>query len=138
MLPQERIAELRRLLYDTLTPLIDRDYVLLELPYYSNVGDLLIWEGEEAFLRLLPYRCLARASFHTFGWPDLPADALILLQGGGNWAMSGPARKRPMRSAANWPGAIRTTRSLCSRKRYATGTMPNARQMRRCSALAAT
>lgn len=95
MLPQERIAELRRLLYDTLTPLIDRDYVLLELPYYSNVGDLLIWEGEEAFLRRFPYRCLARASFHTFGWPDLPADALILLQGGGNWGDVWPGEKTP-------------------------------------------
>lgn len=95
MLPQEKIAGLRRRLYDTLVPLIDRDYVLLELPYYSNVGDLMIWAGEEALLRRVPHRCRVRASFHTFRFPELPDDVIILLQGGGNWGDVWSGEKTP-------------------------------------------
>lgn len=41
-----------------LTPLIDNDYVYLDLPYYNNLGDVLIWEGTKCFLQTLPYKCL--------------------------------------------------------------------------------
>lgn len=37
-----------------LTPLIDNDYVYLDLPYYNNLGDVLIWEGTKCFLQTLP------------------------------------------------------------------------------------
>lgn len=35
-----------------LTPLIDNDYVYLDLPYYNNLGDVLIWEGTKCFCKL--------------------------------------------------------------------------------------
>ena len=41
-----------------LTPLIDNDYVYLDLPYYNNLGDVLIWEGTKCFLQTLPYTIL--------------------------------------------------------------------------------
>lgn len=44
------IGKLRKKLVETLIPLVDNDYVLVDLPYYSNVGDLLIWEGTECVL----------------------------------------------------------------------------------------
>ena len=36
------IARLRSVVGSVLTPLIDNDYVYLDLPYYENLGDLLI------------------------------------------------------------------------------------------------
>lgn len=46
---EEKIWELRQIIEEQLTPLINNDYVLYDLPYYSNIGDLLIWEGELSF-----------------------------------------------------------------------------------------
>ena len=41
----EKINKLRTEIAKALIPVIDNDYVLLGLPYYDNVGDVLIWEG---------------------------------------------------------------------------------------------
>jgi pyruvyl transferase EpsO len=83
---QTKISSLRSLIKQALFPLIDRDYVLLELPYYANTGDLLIWEGERFFLRNIPYKCLHIASKDTYNVKrSLSKDTIILLQGGGNF-----------------------------------------------------
>ncbi len=95
MLFQEKITELRTLITNTLTPLIDNDYVLLELPYYNNVGDLLIWKGEETFLQSIPHKCLMRSSFHKFSFPNITESTIILLQGGGNWGDVWSGNKTP-------------------------------------------
>lgn len=55
---EEKIWELRQIIEEQLTPLINNDYVLYDLPYYSNIGDLLIWEGELSFLKGLPFKML--------------------------------------------------------------------------------
>ena len=39
-----------------LTPLIDNDYVYLDLPYNNKLGDVLIWEGNKCFLQNLQYK----------------------------------------------------------------------------------
>lgn len=75
---QGRIAE-------QLTALIDSDYIYLDLPYHSNIGDTLIWLGTDQFLKRLPYRCLGQHSISTFDFRPLPPDAIILLHGGGNF-----------------------------------------------------
>ena len=62
----EKIEILKSRIEEVLRPLIDRDYVLLELPYYENIGDILIWEGERHFLEKLPYRCLYKASLFSY------------------------------------------------------------------------
>lgn len=82
----EKIEILKSRIEEVLRPLIDRDYVLLELPYYENIGDILIWEGERHFLEKLPYRCLYKASLFSYDSNYvIPTDAIILLQGGGNF-----------------------------------------------------
>lgn len=53
----EKIGQLRQIISDTLTPLITRDYLLLDVPYHGNIGDTLIWQGETDFLNTLPYKC---------------------------------------------------------------------------------
>lgn len=49
----EKKKQLRTIIEEKLTPLIDNDYVLYGLPYYNNIGDTLIWEGELEFLKKL-------------------------------------------------------------------------------------
>lgn len=81
----EKITELKQTIVNTLTPLIDNDYVYLELPYYSNIGDSLIWQGTEDYLKSIPFKCLYRCSSTTFEYKPLNSDVVILLQGGGNF-----------------------------------------------------
>lgn len=82
----KKIEILRSHIEDVLGPLIDHDYVLLEVPYYENIGDVLIWEGERHFLEKLPYKCLYEASLFSYDSSYvIPADVIILLQGGGNF-----------------------------------------------------
>ena len=82
---QQKIKELKSKIVNELSPLINNDYLLLDLPYYSNIGDSLIWEGEEAFLNTLDYRCLYRASADTYIEQQITPETIILLQGGGNF-----------------------------------------------------
>lgn len=83
---QKKITELKNKITEELTPLISGDYVLLNLPYYENIGDTLIWEGEEAFLSKLPYKCLYRSSIGSYrASKNIDAATTILMQGGGNF-----------------------------------------------------
>lgn len=82
---EEKSRQLRNQIEDALLPLIDDDYVLWDLPYHNNIGDLLIWEGEVSFLRNIQYRCLDEASKDTCTFPSLSAHTVILLHGGGNF-----------------------------------------------------
>ncbi len=82
---QEKCNQLSCIIIDKLTPLITGDYVFLELPYYTNIGDTLIWQGTEDFLKTIPHKCLYRCSFDTFEYKQLDSDVVILLQGGGNF-----------------------------------------------------
>lgn len=80
-----KINELRERIEKVLIPLIDHDYVLWGLPYHSNIGDMLIWEGEESLLKKTGYRCVGRASQFTCDFPVLSPDTIIVLQGGGDF-----------------------------------------------------
>lgn len=82
---QEKINQLRGRIKEVLTPLITGDYVLLDNPYHTNIGDVLIWEGERSFLSSLPYHCLGSSSLETWRWKPLSPATVILLQGGGNF-----------------------------------------------------
>ena len=81
----EKILELRQAINRQLLPLIDSNYVFLELPYYENIGDTLIWEGSLRFLKQTKNKCLYSASSTTFYNQNISKDTLILLQGGGNF-----------------------------------------------------
>ncbi len=85
MRSQEKIQQLKECIHNNLTNLINGDYVLLDVPYYTNIGDTLIWEGTRHFLKSTPHRCLLTAAEETFTFPSLSPDTIILLQGGGNF-----------------------------------------------------
>ena len=74
-----------RKIEEALIPLIDSDYLFLDLPYYSNIGDALIWLGTEHFMENLPHNCLGEHSLDTFDFRPIPKSTVILLQGGGNF-----------------------------------------------------
>lgn len=68
-----------------LTPYIDADYIFLDLPYYANIGDALIWYGTECWLKTIHFSCKLRASCSTFSFPELRSETVIIMQGGGNF-----------------------------------------------------
>ncbi len=80
-----KINQLRTLIESSLLPIIDRDYVLYDLPYHSNIGDILIWEGELALLNKVKHKCLDTADNLTCTFPSLSEETIILFHGGGNF-----------------------------------------------------
>lgn len=92
---QQKIDELKNNIVETLAPLVKSDYVLLDLPYHSNIGDILIWEGEEAFLNGLDYKCIYRASSDTFVQANIKDEmTTIFLHGGGNFGDVWPKHQK--------------------------------------------
>lgn len=80
-----KVAQLRSLIESTLTPLIDADYIYLDLPYHENPGDILIWEGTEQFLKKIPHQCLYKSSWDTYKPQEISDDTIIIMHGGGNF-----------------------------------------------------
>jgi pyruvyl transferase EpsO len=82
----DKVTELNNLVKETLTQHIDNDFVLFDLPYHTNIGDNLIWEGEIQFLKgLTGYRLLYSCSPATYHYHKLDREIIILLHGGGNF-----------------------------------------------------
>ena len=80
----EKVAQLKEIIDSNLRDLIDDDYLLLDLPYYQNIGDTLIWAGELEFLQTFRYRCLNKGFRYT-NTSHVTDSTLILMQGGGNF-----------------------------------------------------
>ncbi len=78
-----KINELKSIIKREITPLITSDYVLWGLPYYPNIGDTLIWEGELEFLKSIPYKCLGICGWDEYKRLPLKKDTVILITGGG-------------------------------------------------------
>ena len=76
---------LQSLIETSLLPLIDGDYVLWDLPYHINIGDILIWEGELDFLAKTPYKMIDYGNSATVSFPQIDSSTVILLHGGGNF-----------------------------------------------------
>ena len=81
----DRILKFRELISEVLSPLIDSDYVLLDVPNHPNIGDNLIWEGELQFLKNIPYKCIYSANVHNWEEDKIKDAKVILFHGGGNW-----------------------------------------------------
>ena len=81
---KEGIQQLKRRITDTLLPLIGKKCVLYDTPFYKNIGDVLIWQGELSFLEDNNIEILDYADYHTYRKKELSEDVTILFQGGGN------------------------------------------------------
>lgn len=85
MKSREKVSQLRKMIEETLDPLIDRDYVFLDLPYHPNVGDTLIAMAAQFYLSRFKFRCLYYSSEFTFDDRYISPDTLIIFNGGGNF-----------------------------------------------------
>jgi exopolysaccharide biosynthesis predicted pyruvyltransferase EpsI len=81
----DNLQKLRQLIYDTLDPLIDSDYCLLDIPDYANIGDQLIYEGQLSYLKRLQHKMIYTSNDKYEDFNKIPGNAIILLQGGGNF-----------------------------------------------------
>lgn len=82
---RNNIIKLKEKIEKELTPIIDSDYVLIDVPDYDNIGDNLIWEGELDFLKTIPFKKKYESSLFFFQQNKIPKDTIILMQGGGNF-----------------------------------------------------
>ncbi len=98
MTSEQLIQNLQQIIIDKLEYLIDRDYVLLDIPYYNNFGDTLIWEGELEFLKRNCHKLLYQSDCDNYNKNKVLEDSIILLQGGGNfgdlWVRNNDFRKK--------------------------------------------
>lgn len=81
----DKIKQLQAIIRQQLSPLVNRDYWLLNVPYHENVGDTLIYQGEMDFLASFPYRCKGVTSYNSPIPDNIPQVDIILIHGGGNF-----------------------------------------------------
>ncbi len=79
----DKVNELKSIIRREISPLVTNDYVLWGLPYYPNIGDTLIWEGELEFLKSIPYKCLGTCGWDEYEQNPLDESVVILITGGG-------------------------------------------------------
>lgn len=80
----EGVEYLKSLISNALLPLIGKRCALYDVPFYKNIGDVLIWQGELSFLEDNGIQIVDYADYHTYVNKNLPEDVTILFQGGGN------------------------------------------------------
>jgi pyruvyl transferase EpsO len=82
----EKITALHALIDESLAPLIGNSpCAYMHLPYFPNIGDVLIWEGTEQFISDHKVNCLSRSSVLTYVKRPLPGNVILLLHGGGSF-----------------------------------------------------
>ena len=79
----KKYIDLKENIIKILSPLVNSKYCIVDLPYHSNIGDILIWQGEIEFLSQIPHRCVGMSSKLTEKL-DIDEDTIILFHGGGN------------------------------------------------------
>ena len=83
---REKINNLQSIIRNTLEPLINNDFLLLDIPNHRNIGDSLIWKGEQMFFQDLKHNCLGEYNRNTFDFNDVKNEKInLLLHGGGNF-----------------------------------------------------
>lgn len=81
----EKVIDLRKRISSQLEKIVNSNRcILVDVPYYSNIGDVLIWQGTLDFIRYKGLKCLNISSFETFSYPNLSPDTIIFFNGGGN------------------------------------------------------
>lgn len=80
----DKYVQLNSLLRHTLSKLICSDWAIVDLPYHSNIGDILIWQGELELLSALPHKEISQSSISTFDNRHIRRADCILVHGGGN------------------------------------------------------
>lgn len=88
MTPTDKLQELRALITDRLTPLVNHDYRYLMMCDHQNVGDTLIMEGELQFLKTIKHaNCKEYTTMRSFEQrsPKISKDDLLIMRGSGSF-----------------------------------------------------
>lgn len=83
-----KILQLKALILQKLTPIIDRDYRYLMMCDHQNVGDTLIMQGEFNFFSTIKkYKCKEYTTMWSFKnrHPIIPKDDLLIMRGSGSF-----------------------------------------------------
>lgn len=95
------------LLFSSLRNIIQDDYVLLDIPYYTNVGDVLIWQATLDLFKKIRHKCLYSSSIETYKKPKINNNVIIVFSGGGNfgdlWGRHQDFRHRVLEDFPNNP-----------------------------------
>ena len=86
----EKIEQLRHIISDSIRPLLSDRVVIVDAPYYENIGDLLIWRGTTDFLRENGFKLLHSYGAGYFPFPNLDKDIIA----GARCKMPYPGRDR--------------------------------------------
>ena len=81
---KQKVTQLREVINSSLNKLVGEKCILLDAPYYHNIGDVLIWTGEQCYLLDNHIECLYTASYETCTFPMIDKDVTVLFNGGGN------------------------------------------------------
>ena len=76
---------IKALLESAVKKLVTDDYIFLDLPYYPNVGDVMIWEATLQLLKDIQYHCLYSCSVETYRKPHINKSTILLFSSGGNF-----------------------------------------------------
>ena len=84
---EQKIKQLRNIIFETLAPIIGKKVALLGLPGHGNIGDTYISLGEIALLKEIGAKCIYKKLLvdDANKLPSLPEDCTILMQGGGDF-----------------------------------------------------
>lgn len=82
---KEKIATLQEELDKKLLPIISKKCIYLDLPYHLNIGDTLIWDGTDEFIKKNNISCLYTCASETYKYNQINSDTTVLLHGGGNY-----------------------------------------------------
>ena len=80
----EKITQLRATLTQVVKPLINGKCHLTNLPYHTNIGDSLIWNGAIELLSSLKCSIASQTSERTWHDTKVTAEDIIVFDGGGN------------------------------------------------------
>ncbi len=76
--------DIRKIIRDVLLPIVGKKCALFNLPYHDNIGDVLIWEGEEAFFKDNDIECVGHFSIYSFDQFQFGPEVTICIHGGGH------------------------------------------------------
>lgn len=83
----------KKIIMNFLRKYITDDYILLDLPYFMNIGDILIWESSVQLLKEIKQKCLYSASQETYHKISISESTIIVLMGGGNFGDLWPSHQ---------------------------------------------
>ncbi len=111
-------VDCKKVLLDFFEEYITNDYIFLDLPYYTNVGDVLIWQSTLDLLKKHTHKCLYSASIESYIKPNISKEVIILFMGGGNfgdvWKRHQDFRRKVMSDFPENP-VIQLPQSVCFR-----------------------